>query len=140
MVRRLAPVSLYKVSPSLPSPQRQHRTLNSLLNEEVANCSGARGPHPHLAPHSYIPITYTHTYQTDTSFPGPNGRKVRVSRDTDPRKATSEVIAVVQKETVKSLHVYSPRESFDWRVSVNTETPCEFAGGKALRYRLLTAL
>jgi hypothetical protein len=33
------------------------------------------------------------------------------------------VIAVVEKETVASIHVHSPREEFDWRVSVNVENP-----------------
>ncbi len=48
-----------------------------------------------------------------------------MTRDTDPRKKTSEIIAVVEKETIDSLHVFSPNEEFDWRVSVNVETPSE---------------
>jgi hypothetical protein len=36
------------------------------------------------------------------------------------------VIAVVEKETVASIHVHSPREEFDWRVSVNVENPSMF--------------
>jgi len=106
---------------------RQHRRLNHLLNTEVANCSGQNGPHPHLPPHHYYPITYQHIYHTDTSYANPRGGrgKVRVTRDTNPRSSSSPVVAVVQKETVASLHIHSPREEFDWRVSVNVENPTD---------------
>ncbi|KAG0302390.1 mRNA-capping enzyme subunit beta [Dissophora globulifera] len=68
-------------------------------------------------------IRYQHTYEIDQFFVGSgnSGGKVRVTRDQN----TKEVIpnGIVKKERIADLDIFSPRNAFDFRVSVNIETP-----------------
>lgn len=114
---------------------RQHRQLNQYLNAEVTNCAG-RAPHPSLPPHTYYPISYRHTYITDHSYSaseearqaGLSHARRRVSTDTK----TGQVVAVVEKRKVGNMNVHSPNSPFDWRISVNSEVPCEFQDYRSL--------
>jgi hypothetical protein len=97
------------------------------LNKEVEYCSGRAGPHPNLPPHSYYPITYKHTYTTDTFFSasqnaiqsGYHQAKRRVTTD----DKTGQVVEIMEKCKIANLNIFSPNEEFDWRVSVNIEIP-----------------
>ncbi|KAF8936168.1 mRNA-capping enzyme subunit beta [Dissophora ornata] len=66
-------------------------------------------------------IRYQHTYEIDQFFNSPGGGKLRVTRDQN----TKEVIAngIVKKERIADLDIFSPRNPFDFRVSVNVEVP-----------------
>jgi len=81
-----------------------------------------------------IPISYTHTKQTDLTYQYPNadpnvrGNKIRVT--TEKRKdAKGEVyehpVEMIVKENLGHLNVYSPRTAFDWRISINKERKVE---------------
>ena len=54
------------------------------------------------------------------------GGKIRVSRDRSGRVIEN---GVIRKKRIGDVNVYSPREAFDWRVSVSTEEPCESQRG-----------
>jgi len=47
---------------------------------------------------------------------------VRVSRD---RAGNIVPGGIIRKRRIADLNVFSPREKFDWRVSVSIEEPCE---------------
>ena len=68
-------------------------------------------------------ITYTHVYELDEfhNVPGMNGR-IRVTRDNHPKHANT-VLASVIKERVANMEVFEPKQPFDFRISVSTETP-----------------
>ncbi|KAJ9104515.1 hypothetical protein QFC21_002011 [Naganishia friedmannii] len=129
---------LLRVCHGLQGVERQHATLNQCLNKEVEYCSGRAGPHPILQPHSYYPITYKHTYTTDTFFPasqaavvgGFNQAKRRVTTD----DKTGQVVEVMEKCKIANLNIFSPNEEFDWRVSVNIEIPTEVQPNETSRY------
>ncbi|KAF9169320.1 mRNA-capping enzyme subunit beta [Mortierella sp. AD011] len=65
-------------------------------------------------------ILYKHTYEVDQFFQGPGG-KVRVTKDQKTNKVIEN--GIVKKERIANLDVYSPRNAFDFRVSVNVEIP-----------------
>lgn len=121
-----------------PTSQRQHANLNQILNKEVEHCSGRAGPHPLLQPHTFYPISYKHTYTTDTFFPASQAAqemgfphaKRRVTRD----DKTGRVVECLEKTKVGDLNIFSPNEEFDWRVSVNMEVPGTFAGFVITRF------
>ena len=66
-------------------------------------------------------MDYSHQYLTDTFYaPDGNDRdKVRVTRD----DKTNTVLETMRKIRLGDLNVYSPKQSADWRVSVNLEVP-----------------
>lgn len=92
--------------------QAQNVSLNRLLNQATE-----------LSQRSPYPIKFYRAQHTD-SFHGGSGRdgKVRVSRDRAGRIVEN---GVIRKRRLGDLNVFSPREAFDWRVSVNVEEPCE---------------
>lgn len=89
--------------------QREHGTLNKLLNGIVEN-----PPDPHDR------IAYKRTKQKD-SFYRNNGQRVRVSTLVD----TGEVTDIVQKAKIDHLNIYCPNSPLDLRISVSTETKCK---------------
>jgi hypothetical protein len=88
--------------------QVQHAHFNMLLNESTADSQ-----------QSPLPIRYTHTYNTDSFYEVPGQGKIRVTTD-----QKGNVVDVVNKVRVGDLNVRSPRQLFDWRISVSCETPC----------------
>ncbi len=63
---------------------------------------------------------YEHTYEIDQFFSSAQG-KTRVTKD----QKTNQVIpnGIVQKDRIADIDVFSPRNPFDFRVSVNIEVP-----------------
>ncbi|KAG0200385.1 mRNA-capping enzyme subunit beta [Mortierella sp. GBA30] len=63
---------------------------------------------------------YQHTYEIDQFFTSANG-KTRVTKD----QKTNAVIpnGIVQKDRIADLDVFSPKNPFDFRISVNIEVP-----------------
>jgi hypothetical protein len=109
--------------------------------------SAQPGGHPTHPPHSYHRLNYSHTRTTDYSYPasaapGKNSipqplftsrfgfGKRRVSKSAGPARggqpAEEKVVDCIQKVKIGHLHVYCPLESFDFRISVNCEFPCEY--------------
>jgi polynucleotide 5'-triphosphatase len=69
-----------------------------------------------------IPISYKHTKQVDSTYTLPHelnsrtAQKIRVTRN-----ARGEVLAIIIKENLGHLNIYSPNTVFDWRISINNE-------------------
>ncbi|KAF9109621.1 mRNA-capping enzyme subunit beta [Mortierella sp. AM989] len=75
-------------------------------------------------------IQYRHTYEVDQFFPGPGGKgKVRVTKDQKTNKVIEN--GIVRKDRIANLDVLSPRNAFDFRVSVNAEVPVPAPSGTA---------
>ncbi|KAF9483417.1 mRNA capping enzyme [Pholiota conissans] len=92
---------------------QQHKHYNTLLNQlKTASSQPDYGGSP---------VDYSHQYLTDTFYtPDGNDRdKVRVTRD----DKTNTVLETMRKIRLGDLNVYSPKQSADWRVSVNLEVP-----------------
>ncbi|KAF9985624.1 mRNA-capping enzyme subunit beta [Modicella reniformis] len=72
-------------------------------------------------------ISYHHTREIDQFFLSQGGR-ARVTKD----QKTNEVIpnGIVKKERIADLDVYSPRNAFDYRISVNIEVPVPHPQGE----------
>ncbi|KAF8959556.1 mRNA-capping enzyme subunit beta, partial [Entomortierella lignicola] len=89
--------------------QGQHAHFNNILN--IRHQESQKLEHQ---------IVYKHTYEVDQFFSGPGG-KVRVTRN----QKTNEVVenGIVRKDRIANLDVYSPKNAFDFRVSVNVEIP-----------------
>ncbi|KAG0240314.1 CYTH-like domain-containing protein [Mortierella sp. GBAus27b] len=90
----------------------QHSHFNGILNSRLQQVARAEPRERH--------ITYQHTREIDQFFER-QGKKARVTRD----QKTNEVIpnGIVQKERIADLDIYSPRNTFDYRISVSTEVP-----------------
>ncbi|KAF9583805.1 mRNA-capping enzyme subunit beta, partial [Lunasporangiospora selenospora] len=90
----------------------QHAHFNRVLNERFKRLS-VKEAKEH--------ISYAHTKEVDQFYQGGPDGKVRVTRD----QSTNKVIenGTVKKERIADLDVYSPRNPFDFRVSVNVEVP-----------------
>ncbi|KAG0262671.1 mRNA-capping enzyme subunit beta [Mortierella polycephala] len=91
----------------------QHAHFNRVLNKRMEQMRNE--------PREHQPM-YTHTREVDQFFNSRNG-KVRVTRD----QGTNEIIkdGIVRKERIADLDVFSPKNPFDFRVSVNIEVPVD---------------
>lgn len=118
--------------------QAQHRSLNKFLNDALVNSQHSKAQ-PGLAQPAdrpRIPMSYVHTYESDSFFdlsqygilslpasiraelhPRQPKAKVRVTTD----KKTGKEIARIIKARVADIDIYSPNTVFDWRVSINIE-------------------
>ena len=98
---------------------RQHRVYNKLLNELVAY-SAQLPPVEH--------VSYRHRKETDSFYnemsdtTGKN-EHIRVTRDTSSQQIVPN--GIVMKQRVADLNVYCPNHPYDYRISINTETPVE---------------
>lgn len=112
----------------------QHKTFNQLLNARVVETSHPTYPHHRIA--------YSHTHELDTFHHTPDKRKVRVTRNVDPKKPSSSAgppvgangfggggkdWKAVEKVRVADMNVFSPKRWFDWRVSISLENPGQFS-------------
>ncbi|GAA5838057.1 hypothetical protein JCM5353_003382 [Sporobolomyces roseus] len=97
--------------------QSQHKSFNQLLNARVVETS-----HPS---YSHSRIAYSHTHELDTfhQLPGPEKRKIRVTRDEKKKDQSTSSWKAVEKVRVADMNVYSPKRLFDWRVSISLENP-----------------
>ncbi|KAF9178215.1 mRNA-capping enzyme subunit beta [Haplosporangium sp. Z 767] len=91
----------------------QHAHFNRVLNKRLEQMRNE--PREHQA-------MYTHTREIDQFFNSRNG-KVRVTRDQGTNEITKD--GIVRKERVADLDVFSPKNPFDFRVSVNIELPVD---------------
>lgn len=118
--------------------QAQHRSLNVFLNKALLNSQTSKAQSGLVQPAGQprIPMSYVHTYESDSFFelsqsgvlslpasiraqlnPRQPKAKVRVTVD----KKTGKEIARIIKVRLADIDVYSPCTAFDWRVSVNIE-------------------
>ncbi|KAI3623237.1 mRNA-capping enzyme subunit beta [Malassezia furfur] len=95
----------------------QHRHFNQLLNQAVAFSAQAAPPDR---------ITYRHQKEIDSFYDERDpdtGHMVhmRVTRDA----VTHEVKpgGIVAKKRIADINVFAPNRPFDYRISINTETP-----------------
>jgi hypothetical protein len=100
--------------------RKQHASLNVLLNEAV---EGSR--------QTPTPLHFYRAKHID-SFYSSRGGKTRVSRDENGNVVEN---GVVRKRRIADLNIYSPREAFDWRVSVSVEDPAEMPSGTPVNVR-----
>lgn len=90
--------------------QKQNQSLNRLLNSITSESQ--KSPYP---------IQFQRAQHVDSFYGGGNHHgKARVSRTRDGQVIEN---GVMRKTRIGDLNVFSPREGFDWRVSVSTEEP-----------------
>ena len=95
----------------------QHAHFNGLLNILVSqtNDPSHKGSKVHYARQNELDLFYT--------VPGTSDR-IRVTRDEKTSATTSSIV----KRRIADLNIYSPRRVFDYRISINTETPVHEPG------------
>ncbi|KAK4685012.1 polynucleotide 5'-triphosphatase, partial [Tremellales sp. Uapishka_1] len=90
--------------------QSQHTSLNNLLNHATeVSAQSPRRIHFQRA-------------QTIDTFHGGSQQTGRVRVSTD---RSGNLVECIRKQRIADLNIYSPREQFDWRVSLSVEEPCE---------------
>lgn len=97
----------------------QHAGYNALLNASVEDSASP----------SYIGarIKYSHTKEIDYFHSMPNGGKCRVTMNVNKDQTiTPKPGGIVEKERIANMNVYSPKQLFDFRISVSTERPGMF--------------
>lgn len=97
---------------------KQHQIYNKLLNDLVAYSAQNLPQNEHMA--------YQHRKETDTFYDEVSeitGQRehIRVTRDT----RTKEIVpnGAVKKTRIADLNVFCPTQPFDYRISINIETP-----------------
>ncbi|XAO25318.1 mRNA-capping enzyme subunit beta [Cryptococcus bacillisporus CA1280] len=102
-----------------------HRTLNELLNRAVESQS--------TLPTGRLYFSRSKLADSFYDYSEHGHGKVRVSRDMD----SGQVVQAVEKRRIADMNVYCPGMAYDFRISVNTETPCEVptGGAKSVRYK-----
>ncbi|SPO41014.1 related to CTL1 - RNA 5`-triphosphatase with manganese- or cobalt-dependent NTPase activities [Pseudozyma flocculosa] len=94
----------------------QHASYNRLLNKLVSRSGDGS--------YTGAKVSYARRKEVDYFHPAPGGGgKVRVTRDADTLAIKPN--GIVQKSRVADLNVYCPGRAFDYRISVNTETPAQ---------------
>ncbi|WVQ76623.1 hypothetical protein IAR50_006296 [Cryptococcus sp. DSM 104548] len=100
---------------------QHHKSLNALLNRAVESQASL----PRDAGRIYFKRSKLIDSFYEVKEEGGGGGKVRVSRD----KMTGEVVESVRKRRVGDCNVFCPQSVYDFRISVNTEEPCEVPEG-----------
>ncbi|KAM0751515.1 mRNA triphosphatase CET1 [Meredithblackwellia eburnea MCA 4105] len=94
---------------------RQHKGYNVLLNSRVQDTASPAYP--------YAPIRYSHVKERDSFYTvdAPTGgrKKIRVTTD----QKDNRELRTVEKVRIADMNIFSPKRGFDWRISVNLETP-----------------
>ncbi|KAF9900929.1 mRNA-capping enzyme subunit beta [Lobosporangium transversale] len=90
----------------------QHAHFNKTLNWRLEQTRRTEPPERQ--------IRYQHTHEIDQLYTTPNG-KTRVTVD----QKTNKIIpnGIIKKDRIADLDVFSPRNPFDFRISVNVEVP-----------------
>ena len=83
----------------------------------MLNALVARGNDPS---HTGAKVSYQRRKEIDYHHTGPSG-KVRVTRDAESLQIKPN--GVITKSRIADLNVYCPNRAFDYRISINTETP-----------------
>ncbi|KAF9276504.1 mRNA-capping enzyme subunit beta [Mortierella alpina] len=96
----------------------QHAHFNAILNNRLVQLQRIEPKERHER--------YEHTYEIDQFFSTAQG-KTRVTKD----QKTNQVIpnGIVKKDRIADIDVFSPRNPFDFRVSVNVEVPVPLPQG-----------
>lgn len=98
-------------------PMEQHRHYNQLLNNLVTYAANAPAGEQ---------VRYQHQKEIDYFYDErtPEGPvHLRVTRDAQTLQPKPG--GVITKKRVADINVYSPRRAFDYRISINTETPMD---------------
>lgn len=97
---------------------KQHRIYNKLLNDLIAYSAQNLPQHERMA--------YQHRKETDSFYDEVSestGQKehIRVTRDNE----TQDIVpnGVIRKTRIADLNVFCPTQPYDYRISINTETP-----------------
>ncbi|KAN0064355.1 mRNA-capping enzyme subunit beta [Thecaphora frezii] len=102
----------------------QHAHYNRLLNGLVSRSQDPAYPGAR--------VTYQRRKEVDYIHSTPHGN-VRVTRDAD--KLTIKPNGVIQKSRIADLNVYCPGRPFDYRISINTETPAQEPASEPVKIR-----
>ncbi|KAK4697439.1 polynucleotide 5'-triphosphatase, partial [Lecanoromycetidae sp. Uapishka_2] len=114
----------------------QHRNFNQFLNKALVESQPPKpGQPPPPAPR--VPMSYKHTYETDTFYDLSqagilqlppslastihNDRRSKAKVRITTEQKGGNVIAKIIKARIADIEVYSPKTPFDWRVSVSVE-------------------
>jgi len=97
--------------------QGQHRQFNKLLNQLVTH-SASQPPNAR--------VRYAHQKEVDSFYDEMlegvgHPVHLRVTRDANTQQIKPN--GVVNKRRIADLNVYSPHRPFDYRISINAETP-----------------
>ncbi|KAL4400730.1 mRNA-capping enzyme subunit beta [Malassezia pachydermatis] len=96
---------------------KQHASFNKLLNELVAYSTT-------LPEHERI--TYKHQKETDFFYDvqmQDTGETVHLRVTRDSKTQSVKPNGVVTKQRIADLNVFCPARAYDYRISINTETP-----------------
>ncbi|WFD35343.1 tRNA (cytidine(32)/guanosine(34)-2'-O)-methyltransferase [Malassezia cuniculi] len=97
-------------------PMESHRLYNKLLNNAVQ--------HSAIYP-SGAKIRYAHHREIDSFYDEqlPSGQKVHLRVTRDARTGEVKPNGVISKRRIADLNIYVPAHKFDYRISINSETP-----------------
>ncbi|CCJ30009.1 unnamed protein product [Pneumocystis jirovecii] len=101
--------------------ESQHKYFNRFLNSSFEKSqTKIKDGRPRT------PMKYKHTKEIDRFYSNVSlnhdfQNRIRVTTE----KKTGQVISRLIKTRVASLNIFSPKTLFDWRISINTETPVE---------------
>jgi polynucleotide 5'-triphosphatase len=92
---------------------QHHATFNRLLNKLVSDGK----------------LKYTHRKETDRFYTPKGQPRIRETIDT----ASGKSLAVITKEKIRHINIYSPLTPFDIRISLSREAPAEMEKGLAVQ-------
>jgi hypothetical protein len=109
--------------------EAQHMAMNKFLNKTLQETMQKGNE----APSGRVPMQYKHIYETDSfeplsalgfqalppAFQRRTGRELRVRTTTDDK--TKQVTARIVKVHVANLHIFSPNDPYDCRITINLE-------------------
>ncbi|KAG0257802.1 mRNA-capping enzyme subunit beta [Actinomortierella ambigua] len=106
---------------------RTGQRISLPVRNEVAIISGQPAWYRFSSDMTLPATQYKHTRETDRFFKDGIQGKVRVTVD----QKTGQVVpnGIVKKDRVADLDIYSPRNPFDFRISVNIEAPAQMPTG-----------
>ncbi|KAG0047960.1 mRNA-capping enzyme subunit beta [Gryganskiella cystojenkinii] len=95
----------------------QHAHFNKILNKRLEQTRQPGFPGTQIG--------YKHTKEIDQFFKNGN-EKTRVTLD----QADKKVVGIVRKDRIADLDIFSPRNPFDFRITVNIEVPVQSPVGQ----------
>lgn len=116
--------------------EMQHMSMNKFLNKTLQDTLRKE----HEAPSGRVPMMYKHTYETDNfqplsdvglqilppTFQRRLGRELKLRTTTDDK--TKQVVARIAKVHIANLHIYSPQNPYDCRITINLEVNLDRPG------------
>lgn len=99
---------------------RQHAGFNALLNSRVEEQASPsyRGPR----------VKHQRTREVDHFHETADKKKVRVTMTVSPdgKTQTPKPNGIIEKERIANMNISSPKQAFDYRISVSAEKPRSF--------------